>query len=381
MNAEFYLDNAATTAIHDEVLSETLPLLQGGFGNPSSPHAHGMEAGRAVKRARERLARLLDVPPQGITFTSGGTESGNLALKGAFASPRLKGERILVSAIEHPAVMESARWLSAQGARVETIPVTAEGTVDLAALASLLDGEVRVVSVMAVNNELGTAQPLAEIGRLLKTHAPKACFHVDAVQAFTKQALDWRRAGIGLLSLSAHKVHGPKGVGALVRCAPLELAPLIHGGGQEDGLRSGTENPFGVAAFALAAERTAALHAGQRPMRAGYRRRWLDFLGGFPALKVFRSPAATDFMVHFCYPPIPGEVVLHHLEQQGLVVSTGSACSTRKPEPSHVLLAAGMSARDALSSIRLSFSVDNTLDGLVGVFAAFGKAMDKLGRL
>lgn len=381
MNPEFYLDNAATTSLHGEVLSATLPLLQDGFGNPSSLHAHGMEAARAVKRARERLARLLDVPPRGITFTSGGTESGNLALRGTFASPRLRGERILVSAIEHPAVMEPARWLGAQGARVETIPVTREGTVDLAALEAVLDEEVRVVSVMAVNNELGTAQPLVEIGLLLKTHAPGACFHVDAVQAFTKQPLDWRKAGIALLSLSAHKVHGAKGVGALVRCAPLELEPLIHGGGQEDGLRSGTENPFGVAAFALAAERTAALHAEQRPMRAEYRRRWLEFLEGFSALKVFRSPAATDFIVHFSYPPIPGEVVLHHLEEQGLLVSTGSACSTRKPEPSHVLLATGMSERDALSSIRLSFSVHNTLDGLAGVFAAFGKAMDKLGRV
>jgi cysteine desulfurase len=381
MNLECYLDNAATTPLHPQVLEACLPLLGEGFGNPSSLHAHGMEARRAIKRARERLARLLGVPPRAVTFTSGGTESDNAALKGVFASQRLKGERLLISAVEHPAVLESARWLERQGVRVERIPVTPGGVVDLAALERLLDADVRMVSCMAVNNELGTAQPLQTIGRLIAARAPKAVFHVDAVQAFTKQALDWREARIDLLSLSAHKLHGPKGIGALVRCRPVPIEPLIHGGGQEEGLRSGTENAFGAVAFALAAERTAGLHAEQRKARAAYHATWLTELAGHPRLEVFRSEAQTPFVVHFSCTPLPGEVILHHLEEAGLLVSTGSACSSRKPEPSHVLLAVGMDEQRALSSIRLSFSVYNTPAGLTEVLPAFRGAMERLARL
>ena len=381
MNPEFYLDNSSTTSIHPDVLEETLPLLKGRFGNPSSLHASGVDARTAVKRAREKLALLLGVPPQAVTFTGGGTESDNLALKGVFASSRLKGERLLISAIEHPAVMEAAAWLERQGVRVETIPVTAQGVVELSAFEALVDAEVRMVSCMAVNNELGTRQPLVEMGRILTRQAPKSVFHCDAVQAFTKEPIPWKEAGISLLSLSAHKVHGPKGVGALVRTRPAPLEPLIHGGGQEDGLRNGTENPFGIAAFALAAARSAAMHAAQQGERKEYRRRWLDFLAEFPQLQVFQSPAATPFIVQFSWPSIPGEVILHHLEQEGLLVSTGSACSSSKSEPSHVLLAAGMAREEALSSLRLSFSVHNTLEGLQAVFPAFRRAMDKLGVL
>jgi cysteine desulfurase len=381
MNREFYLDNAATTELHPQVLEQCAPLLGERFGNPSSLHAHGMDARREIKRARERLARLLGVPPRAVTFTSGGTESDNAALRGVFESERLKGERLLVSAIEHPAVLETARWLERQGVRVERIPVTPGAVVDLAALERMLDGDVRMVSCMAVNNELGTAQPLEAVGRLIAARAPKAVFHVDAVQAFTKQPLDWRAARIDLLSLSAHKVHGPKGAGALVRCRPLPIEPLLHGGGQEDGLRSGTENPFAIAAFALAAERTAALHAQQREERTGYHDAWLAALGRQPRVEAFRSEAQTPFVVHFSLAPLPGEVVLHHLEQEGLLVSTGSACSSRKPEPSHVLLAVGMEAPRALSSIRLSFSVYNTHAGLATVLPAFDRAMTRLARL
>ncbi|MCH9045558.1 MAG: cysteine desulfurase [SAR324 cluster bacterium] len=381
MDLEFYLDNAATTPIHADVLEEALPLLREEFGNPSSPHPHGINAHRALKRARERLARMLGAPPGAVTFTSGGTESDNFALKGVFASRRLKGDRLLVSAIEHPAVLESARALEGAGVRVERIPVTHQGTVEMGAFERMLDGQVRLVSCMAVNNELGTLQPLREMGRVIAERCPRAVFHVDAAQAFTKSALDWRGARIDLLSLSAHKVHGPKGAGALVRCRPVAIEPMMHGGGHEAGLRSGTEHVFGAVAFSLSAERTAALHAEQRKARAEYHGRWLDFLAEFPRLRVFRSPAETPFVVHFSFPPLPGEVVLHHLEQEGLLVSTGSACSSRKVEPSHVLLAVGMAEQEAVSSIRLSFSVYNTLKGLESVFPAFRRALAKLARL
>ena len=381
MTASFYLDNAASTRLHPEVLEAALPFLQERYGNPSSLHPPGMQARRAVKGARETLARMLGVPPQAVIFTAGGTESCNLALQGAFASDRLKGERLLVSAIEHPAVLETARRLAAKGVDVRQIPVTAGGIVDLAALETQLDGNVRVVSVMALNNELGTAQPIEAIGRLLARAAPKAVFHVDAVQAFTKLPLNWRAAGVHLLSVSGHKVHAPKGIGALVRLRPVPLEPVIAGGGQEDGLRSGTENVFGIVALAQAAQRTAALHAAQREQRRGYADAWLAELAGQPRVQVFRSEAATPYIISFSLEPLPGEVILHHLEQEGLYVSTGSACATAKPDPSHVLLAAGLSERRALSSIRLSFSVFNTLDELPGALPAFRRAMERLQRL
>jgi cysteine desulfurase len=385
MDQAFYLDNAATTRIFPEVLAQTLPLLGEEFGNPSSLHPLGRQARAAVKRAREILARLFGVPVQGITFTSSGTESDNLALRGAFASERLKGERLLIGAIEHAAVRETARALERQGAKVETIPVTRQGTIDLAALERLLAdaraGDVRLLSCMAVNNEIGTAQPLTAIGKLLRERAPKSVFHVDAVQAFSKMAIPWREASIDLISVSAHKVHGPKGVGALVRCRPVPLEPLITGGGQEEGLRSGTESPFNALTFALAAERSSALHREQRDERAEHFSRWQEFLKEFPRVTAFRSEAATPFIVNFSHAGVPGQVALHHLEQEGLFVSTGSACHTTRPEPSPVLLSVGLSESEALSSLRLSFSVHNRLADQERVFPAFRRAMEKLGRL
>ncbi|MCZ6730006.1 MAG: cysteine desulfurase family protein [SAR324 cluster bacterium] len=381
MDLEFYLDNAATTPMLPEVLAEARPLLDEQFGNPSSLHPLGMNARRAVKHARERLARELGLPPQGVIFTSGGTESDNLALRGVFASQGLKGERLLYSAIEHPAVRESAQALEREGVRTAEIPVTGEGAVDLPRLEAMLDGDVRMVSCMAVNNEIGTRQPLVEIGRLIKRKAPRAVFHVDAVQAFCKQTLPWREAQADLLTLSAHKVHGAKGAGALVRCRPIPLEPWSRGGGQEDGLRSGTENPFAIAAFAHAAQQAGALHREQRAMRSEYHRRWLELLAEYPRIRVFRSSEQTHFVISFNLPSIPGEVALHHLEAEGLYVSTGSACSTRKPEPSRTLLAIGLSESEALSTIRISFSVFNTQAGLEQVFAAFRRAMAKLEKI
>jgi len=381
VNLECYLDNAATTPMFPDVASECLPLLTERFGNPSSMHGVGMDARRALAQARERLARLFGLPPQAVIFTSGGTESDNLALRGAFASPRLKGERLLISAIEHPAVMRTADALARQGVKVERIPVTRQGFVDVPAFESMLDREVRVVSCMALNNELGTIQPLEEMGRLLKRTVPGAVFHVDAVQGLAKMPIPWRGAQIDLLSFSAHKVHGPKGVGALVRCKPIPLEPWIEGGGQEGGLRSGTENVFGAVAFSLAAERSLGLAQAQAAERVRYAAQWYEELERHARVRVFRSERASPFIIQFSLPPIPGEVILTHLEQEGLMASAGSACSTQNPEPSHVLTAAGFSEQDALSSIRISFSWNNTLLGQPDVLGRFRNAMHRLDKV
>lgn len=381
VNLECYLDNAATTPMFPEVAATCMPLLTERFGNPSSMHGVGMDARRALAQARERLAKLFGLPPQAVIFTSGGTESDNMALRGAFASPRLKGDRLLISAIEHPAVMRTAEALARQGVKVERIPVTRQGFVDLPAFEKLLDREVRVVSCMALNNELGTIQPLEEMGRILKRASPGAVFHVDAVQALAKMHLPWRSAQIDLLSFSAHKVHGPKGVGALVRCRPTPLEPWIEGGGQEDGLRSGTENVFGAVAFSLAAERSVGLAHAQAAERVSYAGQWYAELERHARVQIFRSERASPFIIHFSLPPIPGEVILTHLEQEGLMASSGSACSTHSPEPSHVLMAAGFSEQNALSSIRLSFSWNNTVPGQPAVLDRFRQAMQRLEKV
>ncbi len=380
-NLEGYLDNAATTPLAPEVLQACLPLLQDRFGNPSSLHALGAEARHALTDARERLARLLGVPPQAVTFTSGGTEADNLALRGVFASEHLKGDRLLVSAIEHPAVLETAAALERQGVRVQHIPVTRQGTVDLAALEGLLNHDVRMVSCMAVNNEIGTLQPLEQVGQLISARAPRAVFHVDAVQAFAKLRLPLKEARIDLLSVSGHKVHGPKGGGALVRCRPVPLEPTQTGGGQELGLRSGTENPFAAVGLALAAELSTQRYAVQTQERQDYWRAWMAALEDTPRVKVFRSERATPYIVQFSLPPIPGEVVVHHLEQEGLLASPGAACASRKPETSHVLLACGIPPQEALCSVRLSFSWTNTLAGQGPVLEGFRRAMLRLQRL
>ena len=377
---EFYLDNAATTALLPEALQAGMPFLQGTYGNPSSLHRMGMDASRAIKNARRQLSRLLMVPPEGITFTSGATEANNLALSGVFDSSRPGGE-LLISAIEHPAVAETAKALASKGIMVRWIPINQEGQADLAALAKMLTAKVRMVSCMAVSNELGTAQPMEAIGRLIAERAPQAIFHVDGVQGFTKGLPALRSLGAHLVSLSAHKVHGPKGIGALVRCKPVHLAPITWGGGQEAGLRSGTENPFAIVAFAEAARRSTQLHAAQLEERRAYHGAWLEFLGQFDRLRVFRSPQAVPYIISFAIPPLPGEVILHHLEAEGLMVSTGSACSTHKPEPSPALLAAGLGTSYALSAIRLSFSHHNTLAGLDFVFPAFRRAMLALEKI
>ncbi len=213
IDLECYLDNAATTPMDADLAQACLPYLTERFGNPSSIHRAGIDARRALSEARERLARLLGLPPQAVIFTSGGTESDNLALRGAFAAARLKGDRLIVSAFEHPAVLRTADALERQGVRVDRIPVTRQGIVDVAAFERLLGPDVRVVSCMAVNNELGTIQPLEELGRALKRAVPHAVFHVDAVQAFGKMPIPWHAARVDLLSVSASRCMGPRASG------------------------------------------------------------------------------------------------------------------------------------------------------------------------
>ena len=419
--AEGYLDNAATTKPHAAVLRSCLPLLETGYANPSALYEEGSTGRGQISRARQELGRLLATSPQGVTFTSGGTEAVNLALKGFFdAAPHGVAKHLWISALEHPCVRQSATWLAEQrGVILHTVPITPAGVIDLQALENSLaavhdeghddqghgsrphDDRKRggwgMVSLSAMSNELGTRQPIAEVGALLARYraerphrAPqnrglRLCFHVDAVQAFTKPlGFHWARCGVDLLSLSAHKFHAPKGVGALVRFTEeTPLHPILHGGGQEAGMRSGTESPFLIACMAEAARESSHRQQEMIEERRRYRETLLEALTPYqPRLRLFCSPAATPYHLRFSYAPIPGAVILHHLEEQGLRVSTTSACQASSTQASSVLLAAGMEDEEARSSVRLSFSVHNTLPGLQHcVLPALKRALDALSRL
>lgn len=360
-----YADHAATTAPAPEVLEAMSPWLGAGFANASSVHSRG-EAGReAVETARLEVARLVGAQPEEIVFTASGSEANNLALKGtlaAAADAAVSGarRRLVISAIEHPSVLETARHLEARGFALTVVPVGSNGVMDPARLQAALGPDVALVSVMWVNNEIGTIQPVAELARL--AHAAGARFHSDAVQAAGKLALDVTTADVDLLSLAAHKFHGPAGAGALWVRRGLKLVPLIHGGHQERGRRAGTENLPALVGMGAAAERAARQLAAGEPARIGA-------LGDALLARLERAlPGASlngDFerrvrsIVNLRLPGVDGEAALHELDAAGILVSTGSACSAASPGPSHVLMALGATPEAAHASLRFSLGEDN----------------------
>ena len=332
------MDHSATTPVAPEVLEAMLPYFRERFGNASSLHSYGLEAKEALEESREKVARLLGAEPEEIVFTSGGTESDNLALKGIARRSKEKGKHIITSSVEHPAILETCRNLQKEGFEVTYLPVTSEGLVDLAALESAIRPDTILISVMHANNEIGTIQPLEEIGRIA---AEKDIFlHTDAVQSVGKIAMDVNALGVDLLSLSAHKLYGPKGVGALYVRKGTRLENIMQGGGHERGLRSGTENVAGIVGLARAADLAAESMAIEGPRLTQLRDRlatavldrvkdaWIN--GSMKR----RLPGNLNFGFKY----VEGESLLLYLDSKGIAVSTGSACSSHKLEPSHVLL-------------------------------------------
>ncbi|HET9679805.1 MAG TPA: cysteine desulfurase family protein [Gammaproteobacteria bacterium] len=357
-----YLDHNATTPLDSRVLEAMMPHLTTHFGNPSSVHRWGRAARNALDAARRQVGDLVGVPASQVIFTSCATEANNLALKGLCA--RLPAGRLLVSAVEHAAVLEPAQdlpnWLP--GWRVESIPVDEQGVVRLDSLAQLLaQGDVRMVSVMAANNETGVVQPIEAIAAQVRK--ADALFHCDAVQAAAKLPLNFAASGAHAMSLSAHKLYGPKGVGALVVDPALAIAPGLIGGGQEQGLRGGTENLPAIVGFGAAAE----LAATERQTRAAHTQQLRDKLetglAQIPGITVFGQQATRlPNTCQFGVAGMEGSAVQMGLDRQGLAVGTGSACHSSNGEPSHVLLAMGIAEDQARSAIRVSFGQDNTLD-------------------
>jgi len=358
-----YLDNAATTPLDPRVREDMQPYLSTVFGNPSSLHWAGREARAAVEKARGQVAQIIGAKPNEIVFTASGTEADNLALIGAVEALPPGKHHIIASAIEHPAVLAVSRHLERRGIALTLLPVTAEGLVDPDALKKAMRPETRLVSIMAANNVIGTVQPIAELAHIAREHG--ALFHTDAVQAVGRIQLDMGALPVDLLTLSAHKFHGPKGVGALYVREGVKLSPIIHGGGQERGLRSATENVAGIVGLGRAAEIARQEMAEEAARTVALRDRIIDGIGISNAYLIGHRFRRLPGHVCLGFAGQEGEAIklLLALDQAGIAVSTGSACSAhRASEPSYVLSALGFDAFRARGSIRITLDRFNTGD-------------------
>lgn len=362
-NGLIYLDNAATTPVAPEVVEAMNRCFLEEFGNPSSSHRFGVEAERLVAQSRTMLAEMLSCKPEEVVFTSGGSEADNLAILGAAGTTRKR--KLIVSAVEHPAVLESARRLGEMGFTVCIAPVDHFGVVDVGRLVDLVDDDTFLVSVMLANNETGTIQPVTEIAKLVKKKAPDVLVHTDAVQYFGKEHVSVADGLIDMLSLAGHKIHGPKGVGALYVKTGVKLKPLIYGGGQERGLRAGTENVPGVVGLAAAARLMASRRRETLPLLRGAMNEALELLRNeIPGLELNGHPDAR--LPHIMNIGIPGVMSQHlmgFLEAEGVIVSAGSACHSHSEKRSHVLEA--MNTRRDCGTIRISASIYTTREDIL----------------
>ena len=407
-----YLDHAATTAVSKSVREAMLPYFSEDYGNPSSLYLFAQKAKKAVEDSRRSLAGLLGINPREIYFTSGGTESDNWAILSAFysamgkksglsgsdveqksglsdsdaAGQKQRQPHIICSAIEHHAVLESCKFAESLGARVSRIPVDREGFLDLEALEQAITEDTVLISVMAANNEMGTIQNLRAIGEIAKKHG--LLFHTDAVQAFGQIPLSFSEMGIDLLSASAHKLHGPKGIGLLVIRKGVRLPAFLHGGAQERGFRAGTENVPAIVGFAKAAEEAFAGMAERekrkRELQKLFFRRLLEEVPGIQITGVNPLEASEENRlsgnVHICIEGIEAESLLLLLDQKGICASAGSACASGSVEPSHVLLAMGKSHVEAYSGLRLSFEEDLKEEELEFTVEAIREGVERLRR-
>lgn len=357
-----YFDNSATTRPHPQVIETMSKAMASYYGNPSSLHRKGVEAENILNQARAVAAGYLGCKPGEIFFTSGGTESNNAAIKGVAFQYQGRGKHIITTQIEHPAVYDVCKQLESMGFTVTYLPVDHEGRVSVADVQKAMRPDTILVSVMHVNNELGTIQPVEEIGKWLKQF-PKVLFHVDAVQGIGKVPLRIKESGIDLLSLSAHKFHGPRGIGILYKREGLIIQPLLTGGGQEAGVRSGTENLPAIAGLAKAFRLLQEAGADEPSRLQRLLEQLREGVSPIEGIQV-NTPAkgTAPHIMNLSVPGVKAEVLLHSLEERGFLVSTKSACSSKANEPSRVLMAIGVGTECASSSLRISLGRDNTAD-------------------
>jgi cysteine desulfurase len=372
---QVYLDNAATTPLHPEVKDAVIEAMDL-YANPSSLHRIGADAEKLVTSSRKEVAGLLNVSSGNLVFTSGGTEANNLAIKGLLARTGRKG-RIITSAIEHPSVMEVMKSLDGQGWDVVTLPVDGRGRVVISAFEEALTQPTVLVSIMAVNNETGAVQPLEQIAKLVREKQPQALIHVDAVQAPGKLDFNPSRIGLDMVAVSAHKIHGPKGIGALYVARRDLLSPLLNGGGQEGALRSGTENVMGIAGFGRAAA-LARKHSQLWLSRVTDLRR--QFTSGLVDVccTIISPEDGAPHIIAVSFPGFRGEVLLQALSGYGVYVSTGAACSGKKGNMSHVAQALGLDEETSSGLLRFSFSALNTSEEIDFALAKIKQVLAEL---
>ncbi len=379
---EVYFDNSATTRCYDSVKDIVVKAMIEDFGNPSAMHLKGVEAEKYIKSSAESLARLLKVQEKEILFTSGGTESDNLALIGATLANKRSGNHIITTSVEHPAVSQPALFLQEQGFEVTYLPVDSRGVVKMDALKAVLREDTILVSVMYVNNEVGAVMPVEEIAALVHEKSPKALFHVDAIQAFGKYRIYPKKMGIDLLSVSGHKIHGPKGVGFLYINEKAKIQPQILGGGQQGGMRSGTDNVPGIAGLGAAAveiyknleENVENMYRLKEHIAQG-----LEKIGDIRINGMDLREGAPQIL-SISVMGVRSEVLLHSLEERGIYVSAGSACSSHKRKPSATLAAMGMSKDKIESTVRLSFCEENTIEEADYFLQVMGELVPMLRR-
>lgn len=380
MAKRIYLDHAATTPVALEVLEAMKPYFNEKFGNASSLHSFGQEARAAVENSRKIAAKFLGARQNEIIFTSGGTESNNLALKGVAFANKEKGNHIITTKIEHHAVLEPCKWLEKQGFKVSYLNVDKYGLVNPKDVENAITDKTILVSIMHANNEIGTIEPIEEIGKICKKH--KVYFHTDAVQSFGKIPIDVKKMNIDLLSASSHKIYGPKGVGLLYVGQDVKIEPIQHGGGHESGMRSGTENVPGIVGFAKAIELASKTMKSEAVRETKLRDKLIQEILKIPGAQLNGHPSQRlPNNVNVSIKGIEGEALLIRLNEKGIAVSTGSACSTKSLEPSHVLTAIGLTPEQAHGSLRITLGKDNTEEDINYVLEELPKIINSLRKI
>lgn len=377
-----YFDNSATTRCFDSVAEIVAQVMRVDYGNPSSLHTKGVEAEQYVRYAKEQIAKSLKVQEKEILFTSGGTEADNLAIIGCAMANYRRGRHLITTKIEHPAVMQTMNYLESLGYRVTYLPVDRYGCIRIGDLEAAITPETILVSIMHTNNEIGSVMPIEEAGRVIKQRNPQTLFHVDAVQGYGKCRIYPRKAGIDLLSVSGHKIHGPKGIGFLYVGEKVKINPILFGGGQQGGMRSGTENVPGIAGLGKAVEEIFA-HLDEDVNRLyDYKEYFSERVLAIPDVSL-NGPRGRDGAPHIVSLSVRGiraEVLLHSLDAEGIYISAGSACSSHKAAPSATLQAIGMEREFLESTVRFSFSVETTKEQIDYALAVLNEQIPKLRR-
>ena len=361
---ECYFDNSATTRVYPEVVTAMNDIMLMQYGNPSSMHRKGMEAEMVLRSARQTVAKTLKTDDRNILFTSGGTESDNMALIGCATAAIRSGKHIITTRIEHPAILETCAYLEEQGFEVTYLNVDKNGLIDLGELEDSVRSDTTVVSIIHTNNEIGAVEPVEEASRIIKAKNPNTLFHVDAVQGYGKFSINPKKAGIDLMSVSGHKIHGPKGIGFLYIGNGVKIHPIIHGGGQQKNLRSGTENVPGIVGLARASEIIYERLDNDRANMYAMKERLIEGLLSIDDIKI-NGLTGEDSAPHIVSASVGGvrsEVLLHALEDKDIYISAGSACASNKPAVSETLKAIGVEKRFLESTVRFSLCGDNSMD-------------------